>query len=283
MVNYFSENQMLRGGLMARSNKKGRPESFHAEYFSHSVHEKDELMVMYRKYKYEGYTAYFRLLEQVAKADFHRLELENETQELIFQINMGVRQEVIDFLIQILLQMGLMNADQWEKNKTIYLDKFASDFKKLWYDRGKTVPDADGRFIDLSSKGIKDNKVSSTGKGYNRIENNKVNNNTNNTEQESNNDLLSVDEYKKLFPNKNVDKSIDKYFDYHPKPSHASLMKWLENEEAKRLKDFKTNPKGYIYAWCSKCGKRAFPNNMAHVRKGSECCGVEYLDRLPKN
>jgi len=64
---------------MSKDKKTGRPESFNAEYFSHSVHESDVLQVIYRKFKYEGYAAYFRVKEQVAKADLNRIELNNDT------------------------------------------------------------------------------------------------------------------------------------------------------------------------------------------------------------
>ena len=83
-------------------------------------------------------------------------------------MNMDVRQEVIDFLIDLLLQMEEMNKEQWEINQTIYLTKFVRQFKKLWYDRYKSIPDAQGNFINYKiEKG--NNKISRTRKGNNRI------------------------------------------------------------------------------------------------------------------
>ena len=129
---------------MPKESKIGRPEALNASYFSHSVNESDSLKIMYRKYGYEGYTALFRLQEQAAKADYHRIELKNDTQKHIFMMNMDVRQEVIDFLIDVLLQIGEIDREQWELNKTIYLNKFVLQFKKLWFGRGKSIPDAKG-------------------------------------------------------------------------------------------------------------------------------------------
>ena len=107
---------------MPKESKIGRPEALNASYFSHSVNESDSLKIMYRKYGYEGYTALFRLQEQAAKADYHRIELKNDTQKHIFMMNMDVRQEVIDILIYVLLQIGEIDREQWELNKTIYLN-----------------------------------------------------------------------------------------------------------------------------------------------------------------
>ncbi len=130
--------------------KKGRPESTNAAYFSHSVHQTDVLKLMVLKFGFEGYTAYFRLLEQSAKAAYHRIVLQKSIQKEIFLINMGVREEVIDFLISVLLDFDEMDRYQWESNQIIYLNKFVKQFKKLWYDRGKEVPKADGTYNVLS-------------------------------------------------------------------------------------------------------------------------------------
>ena len=118
---------------MQKESKTGRPESYSAEYFSNSVHESDILKVMYRKYKYEGFGAYYRLLEQAIKSDFHRIELKNDTQKNIFQMNKDERQKIIDFLIDLLLQMEEIYKEQWEINQTIYFNKFVRQFKYLWY------------------------------------------------------------------------------------------------------------------------------------------------------
>ena len=79
-----------RLSILMTKKKTGRPESFNAEYFSHSVHENDELKIMMMKYKSDGYMAYYRLMECISKADYHRIELKNETQKQIFLMRMGV-------------------------------------------------------------------------------------------------------------------------------------------------------------------------------------------------
>ena len=210
--------------------KTGRPESFNAEYFSHSVHENDEVKVMMMKYKSEGYMAYYRLMACVTKADLHRIELKNEVQKNIFIMNMGVNQEIIDFLFDLLLQTGLMNAEQWEKNQTIYLDKHVKQFKKLWYDRGKSIPDSDGDY----GKGFpqKDgmNKVSRTGNGYNIVEDSIIEDNTDNKiyEEGDSRDSNPIDllHFRNKYPGLDVKKEFDKYITYTKKPSYDDFDLW---------------------------------------------------------
>jgi len=214
---------------MPNHKKTGRPESFNAEYFSHSVHENDELKVMMMKYKSEGYMAYYRLRACVAKADLHRIELKNEVQKNIFIMNMGVNQEIIDFLFDLLLQTGLMNVEQWEKNQTIYLDKFVKQFKKLWYDRGKSIPDADGKY----GKGFpqKDgmNKVSDVGKGNSIVEYSIIEDNTIYEEgdsKDSNPSSIDIPYFKNKYTGLDVQKSFDRYISYAQQPSKESFDLW---------------------------------------------------------
>ena len=259
---------------MSKDKKNGRPESFNAEYFSHSVHESDVLKVMYRKFGYKGYTAYFRLKEQVAKADLHRIELKNDTQKNIFLMNMDVDQEVIDFLIETLLLTREMNQKQWEENQTIYLDKFVKQFKKLWYDRWKSIPDSDGNYLDRSEK--KDViRVSSTRNGDNRIEYNS------NNKVEEDDALLSFDEYQKLYPEKDVIKSLTKMMTIVPDPTNSKARSWLEREINTKPMKFERAPSGLYKAYCSKCGNQEHPNDEHGLKKGSDCCRVEYVNKKP--
>ena len=258
---------------MSKDKKNGRPESFNAEYFSHSVHESDVLKVMYRKFGYKGYTAYFRLKEQAAKADLHRIELKNDTQKNIFLINMDVDQEVIDFLIETLLLTGEMNQKQWEENQTIYLDKFVKQFKKLWYDRWKSIPDSNGNYIDRSEK--KDViRVSSTRNGDNRIEYNS----NNKVEKSKDDSALSISFYQKQYPNKDLT-YVNQYLSTGINPKHSKAVELCEREKKYKLKECNTG--GYI-AFCSKCGEKEFPDQF-QVKQGSSCCHVEYLPTKPSN
>ena len=260
---------------MSKDKKNGRPESFNAEYFSHSVHESDVLKVMYRKFKYEGYTAYFRLKEQVAKADLHRIELNNDTQWHIFLMNMDVSRKVIDFLINVLLQTGELNQKQWEVNQTIYLDKFVKQFKKLWYDRWKSIPDSEGNYVDRAEK--KDViRVSSTRNGDNRIQYNS------NNKVEEDDALLSFDDYIKDYPDKDVNKSLSKYLTFVDNPSDKGARAWLDKEKNTKPKKFREGANGGLIAYCSKCGDKQFPDKF-QVKQGSSCCRVEYSPDKPTN
>ena len=261
---------------MTNEKKIGRPEAFNAEYFSHYVHDSDELKVMVMKYKSDGYMAYYRLFECISKADLHRIELKNETQKQIFLMTMGVSQEIIDFLFDLLLQTGKMNAEQWENNQTIYLDKFVRQFKKLWYDRYKSIPDANGHYKDRSPQKEESNKVSRTGNGDSIV--GIVG--SNNTIESKNDPPLTISEYEKLFPDKDLT-SLNKYLSFD-NPTHDGAVAWCKRElRGKPMIFDKTKNTGLFKAWCTKCGSKSFPNNEWQLKQVSECCRAEYTNKPP--
>ena len=261
---------------MTNEKKIGRPEAFNAEYFSHSVHENDELKIMVMKYKSEGYMAYYRLMECISKADLHRIELKNEPQKQIFLMRMGVSQEIIDFLFDLLLQTGKMNAEQWENNQTIYLDKFVRQFKKLWYDRYKSIPDANGHYKDRSPQKEESNKVSRTGNGDSTV----GTIGSNNTIESKNDSPLTISEYEKLFPDKDLT-SLNKYLSFD-NPTHDGAVAWCKRELREKPMIFdKTQNTGLFKAWCTKCGSKSFPNNEWQLKQVSECCRAEYTNKPP--
>ena len=257
---------------MTNEKKIGRPEAFNAEYFSHYVHDSDELKVMVMKYKSDGYMAYYRLMECISKADLHRIELKNETQKQIFLMTMGVSQEIIDFLFDLLLQTGKMNAEQWENNQTIYLDKFVRQFKKLWYDRYKSIPDANGHYKDRSPQKEESNKVSRTGNGDSIV--GIVG--SNNTIESKNDSPLSFSEYEELY-DWDIQASYDKCIKYYDgSPAHEQIIKWLDGEKKKPL-IFKQYTTGLYEAFCERCGKREMPDEKQLKFPSTSCCRSGYV------
>ena len=69
--------------------------------------------------------------------------------------------------------------------------------------------------------------------------------------------------------------------------THSSIKYWFEsgfNEMKMKNKkpEFRKTSTGLIIAYCSKCGKNELPRDEWQLKRGSECCRVEYLNHEPK-
>jgi len=68
----------------------------------------------------------------------------------------------------------------------------------------------------------------------------------------------------------------DKQFRKHPM-TYLNNRGWEDEIVTEKSKPkFKKTKTGLFKAWCSRCGKKEFPNNEYQIKEGSSCCSVEY-------
>ena len=243
-----------------------RPESKNVFYFPHYTKSTIELDLIEHKYNSEGYKAYYRLQEMVADADYHRLSLATEDEKDMFDLGMNCKQEVVDDVIRILLDRGRIDRELWENESVIWMQDFVETLRAVYVNRKKHLPTKDS--VSTSNNSI------STGSNTEKRKEKKI---KEKESREKDDSLLSLDEYQKQFPDKNVDKSLSKYLDFADNPSHKGAMNWLANEKEKKKPQFRKSGTGFYIAYCSKCGVKHTPKDKWQINEGSTCCRVEYV------
>ena len=137
------------------------------------------------------------------------------------------------------------------------MDKFVKSIKVVYINRRKQVPSKEDIY------GVSTCKNESIVK-YSRVENDTP---------------LSLREYEELFPKKDIRTSFKKLKEMNPLASHSDALKWFENERKQKPKQFRKSANGGFIAYCSKCGKKEFPNDKYQPKAESSCCRVEYINR----
>ena len=235
-----------------------RPESKKVFYFPHFVKKTVEQDLIEYKHGAEGYRAYYRLLELVADADYHRLSVASEDEKIMFDLGMNGDSEVIEDVIRILVDRGLINKLKWENDRIIWMQDFVETLKPVYVNRRKPLPSID--------------KVSTCKNTEKRKEKKRKKKKSREKEEE----LLSFDDYQERFPDIEINKSLNKYIKYANKPNHDDAINWLENEKVKKKPEFRRLKSGLYEAFCSKCNKKEMPNKK-QLHFGSSCCRVEYV------
>ena len=236
-----------------------RPDAKNVFYFPHYTKSTIELDLIEHKHGSEGYKAYYRLQEMVGDADYHRLSIATEDEKDMFDLGMNCKQEVVDDVIRILLDRGRIDRELWEKESVIWMQDFVDTLKPVYVNRRKPLPDKNIVSTCSNTEKRKEKKI----KGK--------------ESRENDDSLLSLDEYQKQFPDKNVDKSLSKYLDFVDNPSHEGAMNWLTNEKEKKKPQFRKSPTGFYIAYCSKCGVKHTPKDKWQINEGSTCCREEYV------
>ena len=250
---------------MANDKKTGRPVANNVDYFPHKCKDDKELMLIQHKYKSEGYEAFYRLQQCLGDAEYHWIDLKNDLEKQMFEMGMSVSREIVYGVIDILVGMNWLDREVYENNNALWSDKFMNSIRAVYINRRRHVPDKMDIYRDSTcrNKSIVEYSIEKESK-----------------EEKSKDDKpLSISEYEKLFPKKDYT-SLKKYFSFD-NPTHAGAIKWSERELKTKPIIYDKTPSGLFKAWCSNCGNREFPNDEWQLKKGSECCRVEYVNEKP--
>ena len=254
--------------------KNGRPTANNVEYFPHKCKDDKELVYILYIYKTEGYVVFYRIQQYLGDVDYHRVDLKNNVERKMFEMFMLVDKKIVYEVIDILVEMGWLDKELYEKENILWSDKFVKSIRAVYINRKKRIPTKDvihpistsrNRSIVEYSK-EKDSKVKKSKESIDDIS-------------------LYYSELKDKFPDlKDVKKSLNKYLSYTKNPTIEGATRWLKNEKDLKQPEFKKSATGDYIAYCSKCGGQEFPRDNFAIRNGSSCCHVEYqVERLRSN
>ena len=199
---------------MADKNKTGRPIANNVDYFPHKCKDDKELMLIQHKYKSEGYEAFYRLQQCLGDAEYHRIDLKNDLEKQMFEMGMSVSQEIVYGVIDILVGMDWLDREVYEKDNVLWSDKFMNSIRAVYINRRRHIPEKKDIYRDSTcrNKSIVEYSIEKDSK-----------------EEKSKDDKpLSISEYEKLYPNKDLT-SLKNYLSFN-NPTHNGAIKWSERE-----------------------------------------------------
>ena len=133
-------------------NKKlGRPISNNVPYFPHYTETSNELMFLERKHGAEGYRAYYRLFEMIAKAEHHHIIIKTENQKLTFMYTMNVDKDILDDVIEYLVEIDFIDQELYKDKQIIWIPRFIEKFREVYRNRGRSLPYKQGNTIIVST------------------------------------------------------------------------------------------------------------------------------------
>ena len=100
-----------------------RPERNNVDYFPHPVIHGKKMFYLRSKYKNDGYTVWFMLLEELGKANFHYLDFQDGTQLMFLSSQMIVSETTIIEIIEALIKFGEFDQQLWDE-KILFCQKF---------------------------------------------------------------------------------------------------------------------------------------------------------------
>lgn len=116
-----------------------RQERNDVDYFPHPVNHGKKMHYILNKYKNDGYTVWFRLLEELGKADYHYLDLSDEVQIMYLASTFLVTEETLTIIIKDLVKLGEFDKDLFNKEKILFNESFRQSIKDAYKKRNNEI------------------------------------------------------------------------------------------------------------------------------------------------
>ncbi len=112
-----------------------RPESNNVDYFPHPTKHGKKMFYIENKYKNDGYSVWFKILEELGDANFHYLNLKDQAQLMYLSSRCNISVDLLINIINDLVVLGEFNKQLWTKEKILFSDKFLCSVSQAYEKR----------------------------------------------------------------------------------------------------------------------------------------------------
>ena len=221
-----------------------RPERNNVDYFPFMCEDGNKMFYIEETYGNDGFATFVKLLRELAKTNYHFLDLSKPTTLMFLSAKCKVSKETLLSIINDLVDLGKFDATLWSENKVIWCQDFVDSIQDAYIRRNNKCITFDGLLLHLTSLGIrkpsngskKGNKNPQSKVEDSKEEENKVNIYRSFLHLEITND--DIEKLKIDYDIKTIDSVLDSIENYKDNKKYKSLYltakKWLEKEPKKK-------------------------------------------------
>lgn len=149
-----------------------RPERNNVDYFPFMCEDGNKMFYIEETYGNDGFATFVKLLRELAKTNYHFLDLSKPTTLMFLSAKCKVSKETLLSIINDLVDLGKFDATLWNENKVIWCQDFVDSIQDAYIRRNNKCITFDGLLLHLTSLGIR--KPSNGGKKDNKNPQSKV-------------------------------------------------------------------------------------------------------------
>lgn len=226
-----------------------RPERNNVDYFPFYCEDGNKMFYIEETYGNDGFATFIKLLRELAKTNYHYLDLSKPTTIMFLSAKCKISKETLKAIINDLVDLGKFDKVLWEENQVIWCQDFVDSIQDAYLRRNNKCITYQGLLQHLISLGIrkpikctkKDSNNPQTKLEDTKLDEIKVNN---------------IDERKLKFastltPFKSVYDNIElkKFYDYWTEPNKSNTKFRQEMEKTwsleRRLETWVNNNKKF--------------------------------------
>ena len=132
-----------------------RPERNSVDYFPFLCEEGNKMFYLEETYGNDGFATFVKLLRELAKTEYHYLNLSKPTTLMYLSAKCKVSKEVLQAIINDLVDLGKFNDILWNENKIVWCQDFIDSVQDAYKKRNNKCITLDGLLTLLDGLGIR--------------------------------------------------------------------------------------------------------------------------------
>lgn len=132
-----------------------RPERNNVDYFPFMCEDGNKMFYIEETYGNDGFATFVKLLRELAKTNYHFLDLSKPTTLMFLSAKCKVSKETLLSIINDLVDLGKFDATLWNENKVIWCQDFVDSIQDAYIRRNNKCITFDGLLQHLISLGIR--------------------------------------------------------------------------------------------------------------------------------
>ena len=131
-----------------------RPERNNVDYFPFYCDEGNKMFYLEETYGNDGFATFMKLLRELAKADYHYLDVSKSTTLMFLSAKCKVTKETLEAIINDLVELEKFDKEFWNKSRIIWCQDFIDSIQDAYAKRSNDCIDKKSLQQLLISKGL---------------------------------------------------------------------------------------------------------------------------------
>lgn len=132
-----------------------RPERNNIDYFPFYCDEGKKMFYLEETYGNDGFATFLKILRELAKTDYHFLDLSKPTTMMFLSAKCKITKETLNSIINDLVDLEKFDSDLWKENRVIWCQDFIDSIQDAYSKRKNKCITYDGLLLHLSSLGVR--------------------------------------------------------------------------------------------------------------------------------
>ena len=141
-----------------------RPERNNVDYFPFICEDGNKMYYIEETYGNDGFSTFVKLLRELAKTNYHYLDLSKQSTMMFLSAKCKVSKEILNAIICDLVDLGKFDKILWNENKIVWCQDFTDSIQDAYTKRNNKCITLEGLRILLTGLGVlKPSKLQSKG------------------------------------------------------------------------------------------------------------------------